>query len=72
VTCWRRHPTARKFYRGYDLVDPVGGGFASQAGILPSASAPFTTPIPGNGNGGHLMARICPMGQRLLAFLKTL
>ena len=65
----------KTFYRGYDLIDPVSGGFVSQAGT-PGAQfgTLYDTTIPGNGNGGHLYGTDLSdqEKQRLLAFLKTL
>jgi hypothetical protein len=44
-------PEARpkKFWRGYDVIDPVKVGFVS---TVPTDS-PFDTALPGNGNQGH-------------------
>jgi hypothetical protein len=64
-----------KFYRGYDLVDPVGGGFVSQEGT-PAArfGSLYDTASPGNDNSGHLYGTdLADQDKRqLLAFLKTL
>jgi hypothetical protein len=65
----------QKFYRGYDLVDPAGGGFASEAGTPAERFGKlYDTSTPGNGNGGHLYGTDLSDQdkQRLLAFLKTL
>jgi hypothetical protein len=64
-----------KFYRGYDLLDPVGGGFSSQAGTAAERfGVLYDTTVAGNGNGGHLYGTGLSEQdrQRLLAFLKTL
>jgi hypothetical protein len=64
-----------KFYRGYDLIDPVGGGFASQAGTPAERFGTlYDTTVPGNSNSGHLFGTDLSDQdkQRLLAFLKTL
>jgi len=65
----------QKFYRGYDLVDPVGDGFVSQAGTPAERFGTlYDTNSPGNGNNGHLYGTDLSDQdkQRLLAFLKTL
>ncbi len=65
----------QKFYRGYDLIDPVGGGFVSQAGTVGERfGKPYDTTLPGNGNSGHLYGTGLSDAdkQRLLAYLKTL
>jgi hypothetical protein len=70
-----------KFYRGYDLVDAVNGGFTSQgsAGGQPPTPAQrygtlYDTAVPGNANSGHLYGTDLSDQdkERLLAFLKTL
>lgn len=64
-----------QFYRGYDLIDAVGGGFASQRGTPAERYGTlYDTTIPGNGNGGHLYGTDLSDQdkQRLLAYLKTL
>jgi hypothetical protein len=65
----------KNFYRGYDLLDPVGGGFASQAGTAAERFGTlYDTTVPGNGNAGHVYGTDLSDQdkQRLLAFLKTL
>jgi hypothetical protein len=65
----------QKFYRGSDLIDPVGGGVVSQAGSAAERFGTlYDTASPGNGNGGHLYGTDLSDQdkQRLLAFLKTL
>jgi hypothetical protein len=65
----------KSFYRGYDLVDPVGGGFASQTGTPAERFGTlYDTSVPGNGNGGHLYGTDLSDQEKrqLLAFLKTL
>ena len=64
-----------RFYRGYDLIDPVGGGFVSQAGTPAERFGTlYDTTVPGNGNSGHLYGTDLSAQdkERLLAFLKTL
>jgi hypothetical protein len=70
-------PEARpkQFYRGYDLIDPIAGGYASQAGTPAERYGTlYDTALPGNGNGGHLYGTDLSDRdkQRLLAYLKTL
>ena len=65
----------QKFYRGYDLVDPAGGGFVSQAGTQAERYGTlYDTATPGNGNSGHLFGTDLSDQdkRRLMAFLKTL
>ncbi len=65
----------QRFYRGYDLVDPEGGGFVSQAGTPAERfGTQCDTTTPGNGNSGHLYGTDLSDQdkQRLLAYLKTL
>jgi hypothetical protein len=65
----------KTFYRGYDLVDPVNGGFVSQEGT-PAArfGTLYDTSLPGNANDGHRYGTELPAGDKgaLIAFLKTL
>ena len=76
MICCRHLPAGhKKFYRGYDLVDPVGDGFVSQAGTPAERFGTlYNTNSPGNGNNGHLYGTDLSDQdkQRLLAFLKTL
>jgi hypothetical protein len=64
-----------KFYRGYDLIDPVNGGYVSQADT-PAAhfGTLYDTSIPGNDNSGHLYGtELSDQDKaRMLAYLKTL
>jgi hypothetical protein len=65
----------QKFFRGYDLVDPTGGGFVSQAGTPAEKNGTlYDTTAPGNSNAGHVYGTDLSDQdkQRLLAFLKTL
>lgn len=65
----------KKFYRGYDLIDPAGGGFVSQAGTPAERYGTlYDTSAPGNGNGGHVYGTDLSDQdkERLLAYLKTL
>jgi len=63
------------FYRGYDLVDPVNGGFVSQAGTVAERFGTlYDISLPGNANDGHPYGTDLPAGDKdaLVAFLKTL
>ena len=65
----------KKFYRGYDLIDPANGGYVSQAGTPAERYGTlYDTSSPGNDNGGHLYGTDLSDQDkaRLLAFLKTL
>src|SRR5262249_26472105 len=69
-------PAARleKLYRGYDLIDPVNGGFVSQGKEAERFGPLYDTSSPGNGNSGHLYGTDLSDRDKdlLLAFLKTL
>jgi RoxA-like, cytochrome c-like/Cytochrome C oxidase, cbb3-type, subunit III len=70
-------PSARpkKFYRGYDLIDPANGGYVSQVGTPAEHHGTlYDTGSPGNDNGGHLYGTDLSDQdkEQLLAFLKTL
>ncbi len=65
----------QRFYRGYDLIDPVNGGYVSQAGTVAERFGTlYDTTSPGNSNSGHVYGTDLPdeEKQQLLAFLKTL
>lgn len=64
----------KQFYRGYDLIDPIGGGFVSQGTGAQWYGMLYDTHTCGNDNGGHLWGtNLSPQDkQRLLAYLKTL
>lgn len=65
----------RRFYRGYDLIDPADGGFVSAAGTAGERyGSLYDTAQPGNGNAGHLWGTDLPARAKedLLAYLKTL
>ena len=67
-----RRPT--RFWRGYDVYDPVRVGFVtSGAGIERSATL-HDVARPGNSNGGHVYGTALPADQKraLLEYLKTL
>ena len=51
----------KKFYRGYDVFDPVKVGFVSDvAEERGKRYFEYDTSRPGNGNGGHLYATSLP------------
>lgn len=60
----------RSFYRGYDVIDPVGVGFVSTG----PQGWRYDTAARGNGNGGHLYGTTLPAAEKedLLEYLKTL
>jgi len=64
----------KRFFRGYDLVDPVHGGFVSQGPLAARYGWEMDTSLPGNGNEGHELGVNLTAGEkaRLLAYLKTL
>ena len=65
----------RGFYRGWDLVDALNGGFVSQVGTgAERAGWLYDTTVPGNSNAGHLFGTDLSEfdKERLLAYLKTL
>jgi hypothetical protein len=65
----------KTFYRGYDLVDPEGGGFVSKEGTPAQRFGTlYDTATPGNSNSGHLFGTDLSEQQKrqLLAYLKTL
>jgi hypothetical protein len=64
--------------RGQDIVDPVKGGFVTQAcdpavPVPPGGAFCFDTTLPGNGNGGHLYGVNLSAEEKanLLAYLLT-
>jgi processive rubber oxygenase RoxA-like protein len=65
---------ARVFYRGYDVLDPVGVGFISSGPDAEHAGFRFDTQVAGNSNQGHLWGTaILPDEKRaLLEYLKTM
>src|SRR5687767_4213145 len=69
-------PDARptRFWRGYDVVDPVRVGFVSTGPEAERAGALYDTSAPGNSNAGHTYGTTLPDGDKraLLEYLKTL
>lgn len=69
-------PEARpkKFWRGYDLYDPVNVGFVSTGPAAERVGSIFDTTLRSNGNGGHVFGTTLPEPEKqaLLEYLKTL
>ena len=69
-------PEARpkRFWRGYDVVDPVRVGFVSSGPEAERSGTPYDVTAPGNGNAGHTYGTTLPAEDKraLLEFLKTL
>jgi hypothetical protein len=69
-------PEARptRFWRGYDVYDPVNVGFVSQGAEAQRAGTLYDTALPGNGNAGHEYGTALPAEARraLIEYLKTL
>jgi len=63
-----------RFWRGYDVLDPVGVGFVSNGAEAERVGMLYDTAAPGNSNAGHTFGTDLPAGQKraLLEFLKTL
>jgi hypothetical protein len=63
-----------RFYRGYDVYDPVGVGFVSEGTQAQARGDLFDTSRPGNSNAGHLYGATLSADARqaLIEFLKTL
>jgi hypothetical protein len=64
----------RRFYRGYDVLDPVRVGFVSDGPEAQANGEPFDTTLPGNSNAGHTYGTMLPADDKraLVEFLKTL
>lgn len=63
-----------KFFRGYDLLDPIKIGFISSGKEAESKGFLYDTSISGNSNTGHIYGTDLPEDQKeaLLEYLKTL
>jgi hypothetical protein len=63
-----------RFYRGYDVFDPVRVGFVSSGPEAEQAGFQYDVTQPGNGNGGHGYGVALPPEQKraLVEFMKTL
>jgi hypothetical protein len=64
----------RKFYRGYDVFDPVNVGFVSTGAEAARLGFEYDTSVPGNSNQGHTYGTELSEEQKraLVEFLKTL
>jgi len=64
----------RKFYRGYDVFDPVNVGFVSTGAEAARLGFEYDTSVPGNSNQGHTYGTELSEDQKraLVEFLKTL
>jgi hypothetical protein len=64
----------KRFYRGYDVINPEKVGFVSQGPEAQRVGFCYDTSVPGNGNGGHLWGTTLDPGDKraMLEFLKTL
>jgi len=62
------------FYRGYDLYDPVRGGFVSTGADAEREGTKFDVSQRGSGNGGHTFGVTLPDTDKdaLVEYLKTL
>jgi hypothetical protein len=62
-----------RFWRGYDVLDPVKVGFISAGAEAMRAGTRYDTSLPGNSNAGHEYGTtLPPEGKRaLLEYLKT-
>ena len=67
-----RRPT--KFYRGYDVIDPVKVGFISSGAQAQAVGFEYDVTQPGNGNAGHEYGTALSQEQKraLVEFMKTL
>ena len=63
-----------RFYRGYDVIDPVKVGFVSSGPEAEQAGFAYDVTLPGNGNAGHEYGSgLSPDEKRaLVEFMKTL
>ncbi len=63
-----------RFWRGYDVYDPVKVGFVSTGREAERAGTPYDTSRPGNSNAGHVYGTTLPPESKraLLEYLKTL
>jgi hypothetical protein len=67
-----KRPT--RFWRGYDVIDPVKGGFVTEGPGAEREGTFFDTSLPGNGNAGHTYGTELPAAAKraLIEYLKTL
>ncbi len=64
----------RFFYRGYDVYDPVNGGFVTQGEKAARVGTPFDVRERSNGNQGHAYGTTLPAEEKeaLVEYMKTL
>ncbi len=64
----------KRFWRGYDVYDPVKVGFVSDGAEAQRNGTPYDTTMPGNANTGHLYGTTLPPESKraLIEYLKTL
>ena len=64
----------KRFWRGYDVLDPVRVGFISEGSEASRVGTPYDTSLPGNSNAGHPYGTTLPVeGKRaLIEYLKRL
>jgi hypothetical protein len=63
-----------RFFRGYDVFDPVRVGFVSSGPEAAQAAFEYDVAQPGNGNGGHEYGVALSPGEKqaLAEYMKTL
>ena len=63
----------QRFYRGYDVYDPIRVGFVANGPDATREGELFDTTTPGNGNSGHLYGTtLAPeLKTALVAYLKS-
>ena len=64
----------KKFWRGYDVYDPIGVGFISAGLAAEQVGSMFDTTLRANSNSGHVFGTTLPDTEKeaLLEYLKTL
>jgi hypothetical protein len=63
-----------RFWRGYDVYDPVRVGFVTDGPGIERSATPHDVARPGNSNAGHVYGTALPADQKraLLEYLKTM
>jgi processive rubber oxygenase RoxA-like protein len=64
----------KQFWRGYDVIDPMKGGFVSDGPEARRIGTRYDTSQPGNSNAGHVYGTTLPADSKraLVEYLKTL
>jgi hypothetical protein len=64
----------KQFWRGYDVIDPMKGGFVSDGPEASRIGTRYDTSQPGNSNAGHVYGTTLPADSKraLVEYLKTL